>query len=97
MNLSNKRAASSKEARIDWLINHLDLWVGMPGTMLEYSNALRKGKHHLEDNWKKIVKTMKKAGLIAPTTYWSDVKIPEHCRLARLKMEDDLLKRKQAN
>lgn len=55
---------STRQAKVDWLLAHQDLWEGFP-----------RGEQHTDPRQKSIVDEMKKARLISKSTYYPDVNL----------------------
>lgn len=58
----------TRQARIDWLLAHPDVWAGMPET---YSRMCGHCGHF--ETWQQIVAAWKRLGLLSRKTHWRDV------------------------
>lgn len=72
-NLTNKKAKSSPEDKINWLIGHRDLW---------YHDYKERAI-----NKEVLIGCMKLDGLVASSTFWRDVKVGRHLDAAFNKIE----------
>lgn len=66
----------TRQARIDWLLEHESAWAGFP------DDPLLMGGQWMT-RWRELVRVMKRRGLFSLSTHWADIGIPGLIRDAR--------------
>lgn len=73
----NRRALSTKEEKVDWLIAHKELWE-------HWEDDVWKNR----PEWRRVFIWMKNVGLVSKSTYILDARLPLLIQMARTKLSE---------